>query len=225
MTLRLLHSGAEVASGAGASIDTAGEMSASLDLEVSDGAPVVSLEGSADGTSWTTVISAIPVGTQSLYRLPRYLRAAWAGAGTFILTATTRALFCSPAEVRASIQAPLDGGPLGTLTDDKIEERIEAATAEILAAFQTAQFSLPIYAIGADTRQRCIELAAFMTIRAVGFAPDGETDLIVKSYDDAQAWLRRVAREGLRPVGIVDATPTRYDGGAAIAFRPNRRPR
>lgn len=223
MALRLLHTGAEATSGVGASIDTDGELSSLLALETVSGTPAVQVEGSSDGTTWSAVCPPLEEGTTRLYRLPRYLRAAWTGPGSFVLTATTRALFCSPAEVRASLQAPLDSGPLAQLTEAQIEERIEAATAEILAAFQSGQFQLPIFAIGADTRQRCIEIAAFLTIRAVGFSPDGETDLIVKSYDDAQAWLRRVAREGLRPVGVVDVTPARYDGGAALAFRPGRR--
>lgn len=221
MTSRILHAGTEVASGVGAPTDTAGELASRVTLTVDAGTPVVVVEGSRDGTAWAPVSGALVPGTPlRLYGLPRRLRAAWTGAGTFTLTAETRALFASPEAVRACARAAGDDGPLAAVTDDALEEHIEAATAEVLSAFQTAQFKLPIYAVGADTRRKTADLACLYAMRSIGFSPDGEADLFVKAHDDAQAWLRRVAREGLRPLGVEDATPTRYDGGAAIAFRP-----
>lgn len=221
MTSRTLHTGAEVASGVGASVDTAGELASALLLAVSAGAPVVTVEGSADGLSWAPTGPALVVGELTRrYALPRYLRAGWTGAGTFTLTAETRALYASPEDVRACARAVDDDGVLASVTDERLEQFIEEASAEIQSAFQTAQFKLPIYRVGADTKRHCSDIACFYAMRSVGFSPDGETDVFVKAHDDGIAWTRRVAREGLRPVGVVDATPTRYDGGAAVAFRP-----
>jgi len=221
MTTRTLHTGAEVASGVGASVDTAGELASVLLLAVSSGSPVVTLEGSPDDVTWSsTGLALVPDETTRRYALPRYLRAAWTGAGTFTLTAETRALFCSPEDVRACARALDDDGPLGSASDAALEEHIDAASAEILSAFQTAQFKLPVYAVGSDTRRKCADIACLYAMRSVGFNPDGETNLFVKAYDDAVAWTRRIAREGLRPVGVVDATPATYDGGASLAFRP-----
>lgn len=221
MTIRTLHAGAEVASGVGASVDTAGETGALVSLDVTAGTPVVTLQASVDGVTWTDVGAPLTDGVPvRVYHQPRYLRASWTGAGTFTVIATTRSLFATPDEVRACARAADDDGPLATVTDAAIEDHIEAATADILSAFQTAQFKLPVYAIGADTRRKCADLACFYAMKSIGFTPDGDTDLFVKGHDDANAWLRRVAKEGLRPVGVIDATPTRYDGGAALAFRP-----
>ncbi len=225
MTTRTLHTGAEVASGAGASVDTAGELASLLTLTTTAGTPVVTVEGSADGTTWAATSGILVSGAPArLYGLPRYLRASWVGAGTFSLTAVTRALFCSPDDVRATVRGIGDGGPLADVLDADLERHIEAASDEIVSAFQTAQFKLPVYAVGPAVQKRCADIACLNAMRAIGFNPEGiADDIIVKAHDDAMAWTRQIARERLRPAGVIDATPAAYDGGAAIAFAPRCR--
>lgn len=223
MTLRTLHSGAVPGPGVSAAVDTEGELSSAFTLTVAVGTPVVSVEGSPDGVLWASLGPALAPGTTRRYLLPRFLRAAWTGSGTFTLTAETRVLFAAPQDVRDRARAANDEGPLAEVTDVKLESFIAQASAAVLSAFQTGQFKLPVYAVGEDTRACVMDLACLYAMRSIGFAPDGEVDLMVKAHDEAMAWLRRVAKEGLRPVGIVDAAPAVYNGGAALAFRPRRR--
>lgn len=224
MTTHTLHSGAEVASGTGASVDTAGEFGSAIALAVTAGTPVVSVESSADGVAWSAIAVLIAGQTTRLYGLARYLRASWVGAGTFTATTTARTLYASPDDVRATVRGIGDGGPLADVTDVELERHVEAATDEIVSAFETAQFKTPVYAVGPAVRKRCADIACLNAMRAIGFNPEGiADDIIVKAHDDAMAWVRQIARERLRPAGVVDSTPTTYDGGAALAFRVRTR--
>ena len=225
MTTRTLHIGAEVASGVRASVDTAGEFASSLFLDVSAGSPVVTVDGSADGITWASTGASLANGeTARRYGLPRYLRAAWTGAGTFALTAETRTFYASPDDVRATVRGVGDGGPLADVSDVEIERHIDAASDEISGAFQTAQFKAPVYSVGSAVRKRCADIACLGAMRAIGFNPEGiADDIIIKAHDDAMSWVRQIARERLRPAGLVDSTPAAYDGGAALSFRVRTR--
>lgn len=225
MTLRTLHTGSVLGSGVGASVDTAGELASLLTLTVTAGTPVVVVEGSADGTTWTPQGAALVSGTPTrLYGLPRRLRASWTGAGTFTLTAETRVLYASPDDLRRTSPAGSgQGSQLASMSDAECEKHLAVASALVLSAFQSAQYSLPIYAVGEDTSGMVVDIAALRAMRSLGLNFDGPDNIIILAHDAAMKWVRQVAQEGVRPLGVIDATPAQYDGGAAIAFRPPSR--
>ena len=70
-----------------------------------------------------------------------------------------------------------------------------------------SQYQLPLVAWGFDLSTHVCEIAAYRLIMFRGFNPDSGHDQHFRMrYDDAIAWLTKVARGVVSPPGFVDST-------------------
>jgi phage gp36-like protein len=224
---------AQTTGGTGAAVDLGVCTTAVLDLTVSAASGTtpslaVTVQTSKDNVVWVPLGSFDAVTTPGLWtqRLPgafRYLRAAWSLSGTapsftFGVSGLALLVYATPVQF---LKKTLAGKSLSDLAPDVIDEGLCEATDDVDAAL-TGPYTLPLAAWGDDVVRRVVDIATLRLLAADGFSPEGENNLIVKASDDAMSWLRQVHNETLKPRGIIDATPSVYDGGAAIVTRPKR---
>lgn len=232
----VLHaSAAETVSGQSAPIDIGSLRSAlRLNLELTElsgaGASIlatIETSVSAGTIGWSAIgtISASTSPDLTLAGAKRYVRARWAIGGatpsvTFALSGAAHVLYAQPADIDRFC---LPSKALASLDQATIADALLSATDEADGYF-AAGYTLPLKAWGDDVRRMVAKMAALTAMTNRGFQPGGSDDLIVKGYDDAVAWCRRVGQHaGIEPPGIIDSTQNVvYEGGASVSSDPPR---
>jgi hypothetical protein len=221
---------AETGAGAGAAVDllesTTGiqRQGARLDLvtTAADGLDV-KVETSPNGTTgWRQADSfEAPAGESllklNLHGLDRFVRVTWAGTGTFSVAGEAHQLFVTEADIYAEIRREA----FGETPQTDIADALIKGSGEIEDALNSA-YTMPIKAIGESVRQRGGAIAAWRALCSRGVAPEGADEIPMRNADEARKWLYRVSQGKLRPPGIVDSTPTEYEGGAVVVSSPLR---
>lgn len=233
-TTTLHASGTETATGTGTSVDLGDRTYVELTLNVtaaSGTAPTlaVTLDQSATQAAWTQVALFTPasaVGAQQLV-IPvtqRYLRAKWTVGGTtpsftFAVTGTAHQLYASTDDLtRFGIPAQaLDGIPVAERALACLQASDEAA------GYLASAYTLPLTAWDLDLRAHVARMTAFQFMSYVGYAPDsGKDNTLQLGYQNAVAWLNRIAKGGLRPPGIVDSAPEILEPEVYVESRASR---
>lgn len=222
--------------GQGAPVDIGASRSAvklALELTAISGAGeslVVSIQTSADGvTGWRTVdswsaLTAVDKVQLCAADLSRWVRISWALAGTspsatFVVSGNAHQLFLQIADVTLS---ELPAKAITSVPKNVQANALIVASADGETAMASC-FTLPIVTMtSVDVMQRLAQIAAYHIMKYRGFQPQGADELIVKAYDDAQAWLLRMSQAKIRPPGITDSAPTVYEGGAAVVTSASR---
>lgn len=203
-----LHAlGAELLAGAGAGVDIETRTAVKLTLYVSavSGPLTVYVDTSPDNALWRvlgsfTAVSTVPaVEELSFDNCERYVRARWTlgVSATFSLIGQAHQLFAS----RGGLATELPAAALATVSTNVIASALIRASGDIEDALGT-RYDLPITKVPESVRQRCAQIAAFLILKHRGFAGGGIDELVVKSYDDALAWLKDVRKSDLEPAGI-----------------------
>jgi phage gp36-like protein len=221
---------AETVSGSSASVDIGTLRScARLTLDVplvSSGASIsIAIETSVTGSgSWKQVAIVTPAQREvTVAGLLRYVRCSWTLMGTlpsvsFSLSGTAHVLYATPFDI-GRLSLPVKA--LANVEDAVKADACLAATDEA-DGYLGGGFTLPLVAWSDDLRRHVANMAAMTVMKFRGFQPGGSDDLIVKAHDDAISWLSKIMRHGLEPAGIIDSTPTEYEGGASVASGTKR---
>jgi phage gp36-like protein len=90
---------------------------------------------------------------------------------------------------------------LQKLTPSELVDALIKASCQSEDAFSAAN-PLPLTKWPESLVQRTAAVAGFYALKAYGFAGGGIDDLIVKAYDDAQAWLKSVATRKIELAGV-----------------------
>lgn len=230
----LAASSARTSSGTGASVDMGAATTAVLRLDVtaaSGSSPTlaVTVQTSPDGTTWASLGTFATVSGAGAVerRFPgaaKLVRAAWTIGGgspsfTFTIAGGALTVYAVPSDIDELGAA---GGALAELDDEAKDRALCAATEELDTQLQSGGYTLPITAWGDDVRQHVVDVAVYRLMCRRGFSPDGTDSLIVKNYDDAQRWMRRVGTEDMSLAGVVDSTSSAYDGGAFVVSAAKR---
>lgn len=229
--ITLAASATQTVTGTGTAVDMGACTTAALTLIVTaaTGSLTASVETSPDSATWRalgTFAAATAAGVQAK-RFPgadRYVRAKWTITGatpsfTFSMLGTKVLVLATPADLD---KLGCGGNALGDLSDEDKDRALCAATDDVDGALESGGYLPPWTAWRSDLRQRVVDIAVFRLMKRRGFMPQGPDEMIVKAYDDAQAWLTRVAREERACAGLVDSTPSTYDGGAFAVSRSKR---
>jgi len=225
-------SGAENASGAGASVDLGTNDSVWLDLDVTAAAGstpslVVTLETSRDGVSWRQVGTAFATRTaagterKAFGPCSRYVRARWTitGSGatfTFALTGTASRPY---ANLEDLVQLGINAAALTGISDERRMRALETACTRANDLLADARYTLPLTTWGDSLRNDVAALASWELMSSRGFNPEAGSDLAVrKRYDDAMAALKRGSYSD-----IVDSTPTVDEGETYVTCGTPRR--
>lgn len=216
IAITLRASAAATAGGTGTSVDLGDRTYVQLTLDVTaftTGPLVVYVDTSLLGGEWVAAGQFEAVGgvvnrTLTVPAAGRWLRVRWtlsAGSVTFAVTGTAHQLYALPADVtRYGVPAAaLDGVPLTAVADACLSASDEAA------GYLSSAYTLPLTAWDIGTRKHVSAMAAYDLMRFRGYDPDsGKDELLQRGRDQAVQWLNRIADGKLRPVGIVDSTPT-----------------
>lgn len=111
------------------------------------------------------------------------------------------------------------------IATDKLEALLAAASETAAGILQSSgRIKLPLSAWGMDIRAAVCRLVAWDVMRVlVGHNPDDPNNFVwTKAADEGTAYLEKVARGFIVPVGLVDATPTVTKTGTAIYTEPRR---
>lgn len=235
LALTLHAAGAESSSGAGASIDIGARALARAHIDitaVSGTAPTldVVLETSRDQVIWR----AAPVGafaqataagtqTRAFLDLERYVRARWTIGGTgspsltfsivgsaLLVYANSRHLDALALRAEAAVQ----------LTPEKRADALEAASDEA-DAYLDERYELPLVTWPLSLSRHTGAMASLIVMTARGYSYEpGTRDSFKDGHDRALEYLRKVAADG--DPGIVDSTPTVFEGAAAVITNARR---
>lgn len=206
---------AEAVSGEGLSIDIGSTRSAvKLALRVStlvSGSLTATLQTSPDGNTWRTVgafaaITAAPAVVEQCFdRCERYVRVKWVyggspGGGTFSLDGKAHQLFAT----RVDLDTAMPSATLAAASDSRIAHGLIKGSTDTEDALGTVH-DLPITAWSESVTTRAAAISAYHIAMGPGFAGAGIDELLVKNHDDAQSWLKRVAKGDLDLVGVTPA--------------------
>jgi hypothetical protein len=244
-------SGAETASGIGASVDIGALRTAVrllLDVTAISGTfatnqgLVVTLETSVSGAGGWQQIGAFGlkagqgfVGFEELTfaRCRRFVRARWAITGTgpsftFSVSGAAHVLYAAPEDLG---RYAIKDSALSSLSDAAKADALLRATADADAALNAA-FTVPITAWGEDLRGRVADRAAFYALATRGFNPNSEADQIIVANGGlimsdgtrtaVERWFQDVATGVYKPPEIVDSTPDVYEAGAFVVTNAKR---
>lgn len=195
-----------------------------LDVSALDGDRLtVQVETSDDGASWRPVGAPLRASDAGAVRasigpVARHVRAAWVIAGdapsaTFGLGAEAARIYATPDDV---FRLTLPEKALRDVSESSVIDALIAASGDADNEFGRV-FTLPLLAWGDELTRRVCDVAAFLLLKHRGFNPESGTDqVVVKAYDDAMAWFRRVGDGRSRPSGIIDSQEHTESGGAPI---------
>lgn len=204
-----LHAfGAETTAGTGPSRDIGSRRSAaelSLRAAAVTGTLTVSIETSPDGNTWRSVgaFDAItaPSGTQkrAFDRLDQYVRASWPSgtSATFSVDGDAHMLFAT----RDDLPTTLPAAVLAASSDKVIAAGLIRGSSDAEDALGTVH-DLPITQWSPSVTYRAAAISAYHIAMARGFAGGGIDELLVKGWDDAQTWFKRVAKREITAVGV-----------------------
>lgn len=110
---------------------------------------------------------------------------------------------------------------LESVATEEREAALEAAS-RLADGYLAAQFTLPLSAWGDDLRDAVVAIAIYRVMVRRGYDPDGGGNTeIRRRYEDAIAWLERIASGKVHPA-VTDATPD-VDDAAPVVISPPRR--
>jgi phage gp36-like protein len=192
------------------------------------GSVVLSLKTSADGsTNWRTVderaLAGVGAYDWSLAGLSRFVRLDWtlsSGSTTTVgVSGQAHVIYCDPVDFTRY------GLPDGAL--EGVEESTKAdccfASTDEADGYIGGAYCLPLAAWDEALRLHCSKIAVWRLMTRRGFDPEQGPDKIIKvDFDNAIAWLKRLQDGKLKPPGIVDSTPERFEGGASVVSRRRR---
>lgn len=112
----------------------------------------------------------------------------------------------------------------GGLASTVLDDALQAASGRVDSALRThrANSQLPMTAWGADVRQAVCKIAAYEVLSVRGFNPAAGSDANIRMrYDDAERWIRGIARGEIH----LDVTPalTSASQGSAQVLSNTRR--
>ena len=234
LAIALHATGAETASGTGASVDLGDLRSvAKLEFEVSAVSGTlptldVSLETSPTGVTWRQAsgfAQSVAPGLEKLAfgDLDRYLRAKWVIGGTspsftFELAGSAEVVYAGLEDLPS---LALPDSVLADVSEDSRVRQLLGATG-VVDGYLSGVYSLPLTAWGDDLRRATAHIAAYDLMVTLGYKPDEYDENIRRRYLDAIAWLQQVAARKLAPAGLVDSTPTVVEG-ASIIYTESKR--
>lgn len=239
-----LHaSAAEAASGSGSSVDgtlnddaesTYPRGAAKLLLEVTavsgtDPTLDVVIETSPSGSAWEQVgafAQETATGHQRLVvaGLERYIRVSWTIGGTdspsftFAVSGYAHTVLATPADLQDV------GIPTTAFSDVSAGQlaKFLLASSDKVLSYVNAAHELPLTAWGDDLVRATAIVTVYDLLTFVGYRPgdydDGFRARYVDLVGDTQkrGWLEHVAAGEITPIGVVDATPDTFDGGAYV---------
>lgn len=233
---QLLASGAQTATGAGAAVDLGTrdrllrQVLAITAVSGTTPSLVVRLECSADGVAgwrtFATFAAATAIAVEKLTSISpeRFARVAWT------ITGTTPSFTFGVTGNKGIAYANLEdldthGIPGRALSSRTPHQKCEA----IAAASETADGKLglvkdlPLAAWGVDLTKVVCKIATYEEVSARGFNPDDASDKnFLNRYNQAHKWLSDVADNKVKPVGMIDSTPTIEDDGVIVVTTPSR---
>lgn len=172
-------------------------------------------------------IGSMPISAVGTYRLSvggiqRYVRAAWEfehGVTNAVLAAggTAYLTYCDPRDLMRVVAE-------SAISDMTPTERADAVIAASTAAedYLNSSYTLPISAWGDSLRLNCAKIAVAELFFARGFDASGVDKLVVEQKDEAMKWLGRIADGKLKPPGIIDTTPQKFEGGGVVVVSASR---
>lgn len=130
--------------------------------------------------------------------------------------------YCTRAELETfGINAEV----IASFDNDTINGVLVACSAKADGFLQSSgRITLPLTSWGVDLKMAVAKLAAWeiMTV-LIGHNPDDPNNFVWRDRSaEADAWLDKVARGLVMPVGIVDSKPTVVQTGSVIATEPTR---
>lgn len=233
LAITLRPPAAATADGEGAAVDIgAARTAARLTVTATDGPPQrpfqVAVQTSPDGVGgWVDIDEPLTIGVLgaldfSVAGAQRFLRVRWSvpeSPVTFGVAGVAHQVYCSPHDIgRYGLreQALLDITTQSALADACITVSAEAD------GYLGGRYVLPLVAWDDDLRAHCARMAARYALDASGWQPGGPDEVVERSFDRAIAWLKRLQAGQLAPPGIVDSTPTVFEGGSVVVSRPRR---
>lgn len=245
LAITLHASGEEVASGVSGVVDIASDettrSAARLSLvlaAIDDGSASFFVETSLDGlTGWSEVgrfeiLDASSASLPGAYTaeltapgaheldvgdLRRYLRVRWtlqdgAAAINFVVTGDAHVVYAGPAAIKRYSAA---AGAWDDTRPSVLASAAIAATAKV-ATYLSGQYVLPITAWGEDLTLAAAQIAGGIALGARGYQPEGSDQQIAHRSAEAEKWCNRIHAGTLTPPGIIDSTPTTFEGGAFV---------
>jgi phage gp36-like protein len=119
--------------------------------------------------------------------------------------------------VRSDLASGINAAAIAGVPTATQDAAIDAASREMDSYFR-GQFTLPFTQVGADVRQKTVDMAVFFIMKGRGYNPDAGADALIEdAYDKAIAWLKLVAQGTVVP-DVTDSTTGSAEG------RPGSRP-
>lgn len=187
----------------------------------------VTIDASGDGvTGWRPVDSFPALADTALIERAfiagsRFVRARWelsAASATFRVSGEAHQIFFAESDITSG-EVPAEA--IAGIAKHVIADGIIKGSGDIEDALNSA-YKPPILAVPESIRQRGGAIAAFHALKHRGLQPEGPNELVIDAKKAAEKWLMRVSQGNLKPPGIVDSTPTRFEGGAVVRSSPRR---
>jgi len=209
ITLRAIA--AAVADGSGAA-QPMGDRRSAVDLQLVvtavDATLDVFVETSPDGTSgWVEVGSfdqaAGPFRQRRVFAgCGPYVRVRWEGTGSFGVAGSAHTLYADLDDLFSEIPPEA----LSDLERHVIAKQLLSATTDAEDAIAMTR-PMPLTTWPTSLVTRCAQIAKWRCLAARGIDPDSTEDKLVKdAYDEAQAWLDKLAKDRLRPPALQPET-------------------
>jgi phage gp36-like protein len=240
LSIELAASAARVASGSGDGQDlglvaeTSPRSAARLDVAVTAFADLERLrlvvEHSALEAGPWLELDALDVTQTGDYELSvadskRWLRASWelVGVGdnpsvTFSVAGTAHQVYLGPKDLGRAIRV----AALNDITTPSARADACITVSDEADGYLGGRYVLPLTKWGSDLSQMLARMGIRYALDACGWAPEGPDNAVLKAFDHAMAWLKRLQDGKLEPPGIVDSTPDVFEGGAVVVSRPRR---
>lgn len=184
----------------------------------------VAVETSPDVASGWRVVDEFDLVTTpgthhlSVHGLDRYLRASSPDEATFALAGTAHQLFLREADIYAAVRREA----FEDVPRSEIAEVLIASSTSILNYLNSA-YTAPIVQVDEQVGREGGKMAARDLLNARGRQPEGPDMVIDQAAAEAISWFRAVSQGRIRPVGIIDSLPERYEGGAVVRSARSRR--
>lgn len=100
-----------------------------------------------------------------------------------------------------------------------------SSASAIAASYVAKRYRLPLVSWDDDIRQAAAWIAQRLLLGRRGFNPSAGNDQAIRQgFDDAIAWLEKVALGEVEPVNIVDSTPSVHEASPLLSSSPDDGP-
>lgn len=225
-----LHSmSPETATGAGTAVDLVETRRTAAELELQVIAANVDIDvtiqtSDDSGGPWRDVAAFATIGAPGSQKLAvadllQFIRASWTTTGGSVewsLNGYAHTLYCKPSQLEGPGQV-FSGLSANVLAQACIDASGEAES------YIAGGYEMPITAWPPEVTRQTGLLAAWNAVRARGVRADGADEVVLTERDHAAAWFNRIMKGSLRPPGIVDSSPSTYEGGGfVVSSSPSR---